>query len=359
MKHPLSRAEIVRKTLSRNKVDAFLVTSIKNVRYLTGFTGSSGFVIVTRDKSFFFTDFRYVEQAGGEVAGFELLTEKGRRTDTLRSFVKKQGILRLGFESSVSYEFYQTLEGLGVTPVPQTGLIEKLRLIKDKEELDNIVTAVRRAEVAFLKVKPWIRPGVTEREAALRLELLLKKAGCKDIPFDIIIASGKHSSMPHAQPTGKKIEKNDFVIIDWGGEAGGYYSDMTRTLLMPGQASPEKLRIYYVVNEARRKAISAVKAGMKCRDVDAVARDFISKEGYGDFFGHGTGHGVGLEVHEAPRVSRTSSERVSEGMVFTVEPGIYVPGLGGVRIEDMVHVKNGKGIIMTTLGRDLETPAKR
>lgn len=353
MKPAKSRLHLLRDALKRQRLDALLVTCMKNVRYLTGFTGSSGFVIAGRDRAFFFTDFRYQEQAAFEVRDFDLVIEKGRRSDTLRRFLKSSGIRRLGFEASVSYEFYETLAMIGVELKAQKGLIEKARLIKDREELESISIAVRRAEKAFLGVKQRIRPGITEREVALRLESELKKCGCRDVPFDIIVASGRHSSMPHAQPTGKKIEKGDFVILDWGGEAGGYYSDMTRTLLMPGKSSSEKIRIYDIVNRARAKAISCIKAGMKCREADAAARDFIIKHGYGDCFGHSTGHGIGLDVHEAPRVSKTSVERVSEGMVFTVEPGIYVPGLGGVRIEDMVHVRNGRGTIMTTLNRDL------
>ncbi|MBI3592532.1 MAG: M24 family metallopeptidase, partial [Nitrospirae bacterium] len=169
-----------------------------------------------------------------------------------------------------------------------------------------------------------------------------------------IVASGGNSSMPHAKPTGRKIENGDFVIIDWGGEADGYYSDMTRTLLMSGKALSEKVRVYNAVNDARRKAIESVRAGLETKEIDAVARHAIKKAGYGEFFGHGTGHGVGLDVHEAPRVSWVDSERISDGMVFTVEPGIYVPKLGGVRIEDMVTLAKGKGILLTGLSRELE-----
>ncbi|HTZ18208.1 MAG TPA: M24 family metallopeptidase, partial [Dissulfurispiraceae bacterium] len=176
----------------------------------------------------------------------------------------------------------------------------------------------------------------------------------RKIPFDIIVASGKHSSMPHAAQTEKKIERGDFVIIDWGGEADGYYSDMTRTLLMAGPDMLRKRQIYNTVNIARKKAISEVLAGRKSSEVDAAARQYISASGYGDFFGHGTGHGIGLDVHEGPRISWAGRETLANGMVFSIEPGIYVPGFGGVRIEDLVVVKGGKAGTLTTLDRKLE-----
>lgn len=352
--HFEARRSGIQKVLGRKGLDAFLVSSLKNVRYLTGFTGSSGFVIITKEICFFFTDFRYKEQSEAEVSGCPIGIEKGKRVDTIRSFVRKTKIRNLGFESSVSYEFYELMKVLPLKLAPQKILVERFRTIKDKDEIESIKIAVQRAEDAFLKVKPRIRPGVSEGAVALMLEEQLKKAGCKSIPFDIIVASGKNSAMPHAKPTGKKIEKGDFVIIDWGGEAGGYYSDMTRTLLMAGEALAEKKRIYMAVNDARNKALLSVKAGIKSRDIDGAARDTIKKAGYGEFFGHGTGHGIGLDVHELPRISWTNSEKIAEGMVFTVEPGIYIHGTGGVRIEDMVAVTNGKGRILTTLSRELE-----
>lgn len=345
----------IRRIIGFRKLDGLLITNIKNIRYLTGFTGSSGFLIITKDKNLFFTDFRYKDQAEAEVTGWEITIEKGRRTKLIAGAVKKLAIKRLGFEQSITYEFYDLLKAkIPDVLYPQKNLVENMRKIKDEEEIISIKKAVERAEGAFLAVKPRIRHGVRERNIALRIEDQLKKRGCKCPAFDIITASGKNSSMPHARPSEKKIEKGDFVIIDWGGEADGYYSDMTRTLLMNGKGLPDKIKIYETVNNARRKAISSVKQGIKTQDIDAAARDVIKKAGYGEFFGHGTGHGVGLDVHEHPRVSWTGSERVRNGVVFTVEPGIYVPELGGVRIEDMILVKNGKAELLTGLSRDLE-----
>ena len=349
-----TRLEGLRNTINLKKTDAFLVNNIKNIRYLTGFTGSSAFALVTGDRAFFFTDFRYKEQAESEVRSFERGLEKGKRIPLIRSMIKKLGIRRLGFESSIPFDFYDQLRKLPITTIPQSGIIEKLRMIKDSGELKSIKEAIKRAEESFLTVKPRIRLGVTERSVALGLEEELKKRGCRRIPFDIIVASGKHSSMPHAGQTEKKIEKGDFVIIDWGGEADGYYSDMTRTLLVSGPDMARKKNIYDIVNRAREKAIREVRSGRQSSEVDAAARQLIRDAGYGDFFGHGTGHGIGLDVHEGPRISWVSREPLADGMVFSTEPGIYVPGVGGVRIEDLVLVEGEKGRTLTMLSRRLE-----
>jgi Xaa-Pro aminopeptidase len=349
-----TRLEGLRHAINLKKIDAFLVSNIKNIRYLTGFTGSSAFALVTGDRAFFFTDFRYKEQAESEVQNLERGLEKGKRISLIRSMIKKLGIRRLGFESSVPFDFYDQLRKLPVTAIPRSSVIEKLRMIKDSGELKSIKEAINRAEKSFLAIKPRIRPGVSERAVALALEEELKKRGCRRIPFDIIVASGRHSSMPHAGQTEKKIEKGDFVIIDWGGEADGYYSDMTRTLLMSGPDMARKKKIYDIVNRARQKAIREVREGKQSSEVDAAARHLIRDAGYGDFFGHGTGHGIGLDVHEGPRISWASRESLADGMVFSTEPGIYVPGVGGVRIEDLVLVEGEKGRTLTTLSRRLE-----
>ncbi len=349
-----ARARAIQETIKRRGIDALYVDTIKNVRYLTGFTGSSAFVLITGDRRLFVTDFRYQEQSEGEVARWEIVIQKGKRMDTLRRLLRKLGIRKLGFETSLSFDFYEHLRRPGITLVPQRNLIENARKTKDDEELKAIKKAVERAEEAFLSIKPGIKVGVREREVALRLEEELKRSGCGNVPFDTIVASGKNASMPHAKPTEKRIERGDFVIIDWGGEAEGYHSDMTRTLLFAGGDSGEKRRIYEAVNRARHKTIQSVRPGMRTKDIDEVARSTIKKAGYGDSFGHGTGHGVGLDVHEQPFLSRTSSGVISGGMVFTVEPGIYIPGLGGVRIEDMVTIQGNRAVLLTTLKRELE-----
>jgi Xaa-Pro aminopeptidase len=358
MKIPLSlyqsRLAEIKESLRKKMVDGFLITDINNVRYLTGFTGSSGFLLITKKECFFVTDFRYKEQSGTEIKGWNLMIEKGDRIEFIRDLYKKTGIKRVGFESSVSYEFYQQLSQKKLRLTGIGGLVEKSRGIKETIEINLIREATRRAETAFLEIKPYIRNGVRERTIALRLEEKLKKAGCACIPFDIIVASGPNSAMPHAKPTARKLQKGDFVIIDWGGEAGGYFSDMTRTLLLQGEPINRQREIYHLVLEANRKAISRVAPGVKANDIDSAARDVIRKAGYGDFFGHGTGHGVGLQVHESPRITWTNNEKIRKHMVFTVEPGVYVPGLGGVRIEDVIVTGEKKAHVLTSLPKTLE-----
>jgi Xaa-Pro aminopeptidase len=346
-----SRLRSIRRSIRRKAVDGFLVTDINNIRYLTGFSGSSGFLFITGKENIFVTDFRYKEQSEREVEGWEILIEMGNRIKIIRDLTKKNDIKKLGFESSVSYDFFRTISGKGMNLKALTGLIEKLRKIKDITEINLIKEAVRRAEAAFLEVEPYIRAGIRETAIARRLSERLKKKGCRCIPFDIIVASGPNSAMPHARPTEKKLNKGDLVIVDWGGEADGSYSEMTRTLLMKGSELGRK-EIYQTVM-FKQRAISCVAQGMQSKKIDDAARTLIRDAGYEEFFGHGTGHGIGLQVHEAPRVSWNKSERIRENMVFTVEPGIYILGLGGVRIEDIVVAGEKKSEVLTSLEKNL------
>jgi len=347
-----SRLAEIRKSL--RGIDGFLVTDINNVRYLTGFTGSSGFLLITKSKSIIATDFRYKEQAEKEIGRWDIVIEKGERASTVSKLSRKIGIKRLGFETSVSYDFFRTLSKKSFILRPLKNFVEKLRAVKDDEEIRLITRAVKRAESAFLDVRPYIRKRIKESRIAMMLEDRLKKKGCNRIPFDIIVTAGKNSSMPHARSTEKRLNSGDLVVIDWGGEAGGYFSDMTRTLLIEGDDTGKKKEIYKIVLEANRKAVSAISPGVEGKKIDNSARDVIKKAGYGEFFGHGTGHGVGLQVHELPYISWNKKDIIKENMVFTIEPGIYVPGCGGVRIEDMVVVSKKGAILLTELPRELE-----
>ena len=314
------------------------------------------------------TDFRYREEveqtlAIGDNRGrsqspwdvpWDIVIQKGSLIASIHRLVRKLDIRRLAFESSMSYDFFRGLSRCGISLVPTNNRIERLRETKDREEVALIKEAVQRAEGAFLDIKPFLKEGKRERDVARMLEERLKKRGCNHIPFDIIVASGAHSALPHAKTTEKKFSGGDFIVIDWGGEAGGYFSDMTRTLLVRGGDMNRKRDIYQTVLKANRAAVSAVRPGVESNEIDRAARDSIKRAGYGTFFGHGTGHGVGLEVHELPRISHTGSSVIREKMVFTIEPGIYIPGWGGVRIEDMVLVKTRGPEVMTTLPRDME-----
>ncbi len=352
--HYSSRVAVMRGTLKRRGVDGFLVTDIHNIRYLTGFSGSSSLILITGGKNIFVTDFRYKEQVDKEIKDWDIILERQEMVTTIKKLSRKIGIKKIGIESSVSYEFFRKLSRY-LNLKSFKGLIERLRAVKDSGEMHLIKEAVKRAESAFLEVRPYIKQGIKERAIALRLEESLKKKGCRRIPFDIIVASGPNSAMPHARPTERKLTEGDLVILDWGGEADGYFSDMTRTFLLgKGNNINKKKKIYKSVLGANQRAISIVSSGTDSKVLDSSAREVIKKAGYGEFFGHGTGHGIGLQVHELPRISWSKKEIIQENMVFTIEPGVYLPGIGGVRIEDIVVVKAGGHEVLTTLPKKLE-----
>ncbi len=349
----------MRKDLIKQQVDrlcggAFLVTDIKNIRYLSNFTGSSGMLLFTESRDFFITDFRYEEQSKIEVKGFDIIIEKTDKIKAIGRIVLDLKIRTLGFEArAVTYDFYKSLSK-EVRLKPFKDLVERLRVIKDKEEVSSLRQAVSRAEAAFKKTFHHIRVGRKERDIAVRLEGYLRDAGCVSLPFDIIVASGPRSAMPHASSSERALKKGDIVVMDWGGEANGYFSDMTRTFFLKGRDLGKKIHIYETVLDAQRNAIKAIREGRSTKDIDAAARTTIKRAGYGEFFGHSTGHGIGLSVHESPNVTWGKGEPVKRSMVFTVEPGIYIPGLGGVRIEDMIVAKGSGAEVLTHLPRELQ-----
>ncbi len=350
----MNRLDAITDALGAKGIDGIIISELTNVRYLSGFRGSSACLLISKKARLFFTDFRYEEQAKKQIRGFDILTEKEPRPLLLMEKARSLGLGTLGFEASASYEFYRSLLRKGPRIKAVINLVEDLRRVKDARETELIGKAIARAEKAFIDVRPAIRKGVTELQIAARLEEGLRKSGCASLPFDIIVAAGANSSMPHARPTHNKIRAGDLIVVDWGGEADGYFSDMTRTFLMNGPGLSKKKEIYETVWEANVTAISAVRDGVRAKAIDKTARDVIKNAGYADFFGHGTGHGVGLNVHELPRISRLGRESVRTGMVFTVEPGIYLPGTGGVRIEDMVLVRGEGRRVLTSLPKELE-----
>ncbi len=349
----MDRIRGIREHIARKRLGAFVVSNLSNIRYLTGFTGSSALMVITSDDSLFVTDFRYQEQSHKEVKDSEIVIAKGSLVREVKRFLRLKGIKRVGFEYSAAYSLYHELKK-DFLPVACREFVENFRAIKDTEELSSIKKAVKRAEEAFKKVRKAIRKGVTERAIAVRLEDALRRSGCKGIPFDIIIASGPNAALPHATASNRRLRAGDLVVIDWGGEADGYYSDMTRTLLIRGKGTEEKTKIYNTVLEANTEAIKAVQAGKKAKEIDAVARGIIAEAGYGEYFGHATGHGVGLDIHELPRLSLRSRDILRQGMVFTIEPGIYLPEIGGVRIEDMIYLSDKGPRVLTTLPKKLE-----
>ncbi len=320
---------------------AFLISSPENRRYLTGFPSSDGYLLVTKSEAVFFIDSRYIEAAQNKITECSEIVLLTSLSNQLKEYAEKLSIETVYTESeklSVS-EFNRFCGILPCECVADKAdeAVNSLRRIKNAEEKEKILAAQSIAEKAFDHVLGFIKEGVTEREIALTLDFFMLKNGAEGISFETIAVSGKNSSMPHGVPGDKKIEKGDFITMDFGAVVDGYHSDMTRTVAVGGVSS-KQAEIYETVLRAQLCSLESLRAGISCKDADAAARDIIRAAGYGEFFGHGTGHGVGIEIHEAPRLSLKSSQTLIEGDVVTVEPGIYLPGEFGVRIEDMAFI---------------------
>ncbi len=324
------------------KIDAVWVSDPYNMRYLSGFRGTDGFLFLTGNRKVLLTDSRYTTQAQEEAAGFEVLevnTSKGYG-DFLLELLKETESQKLVFEDQhLIYGDFKRFEEKcpGICWIPAGERLNSLRSVKTPEELEKIKKAEAVGDRVFARILSDIRPGVTELQIAAKIDYYMKEEGATGNSFDTIVASGLHSAMPHAIPSEKKIETGDFITMDFGCIYDGYCSDMTRTVVA-GKANEKQKEIYKVVLEAQLAALDIIKAGLRGSEVDAVARGIIEKAGYGAYFGHGLGHSVGLFIHEEPRLSPKCHEILREGMIQTVEPGIYVPGFGGVRIEDLVVV---------------------
>jgi Xaa-Pro aminopeptidase len=335
-------------------IAALLVTRREDVRYLTGFTGSSGSLLVASGRPCLITDFRYKLQAHRETDGVTVVIQKKDLFTALREAAERRGIETLWFdESALTIETLKKLKKTGLRAREHRDLVRGLRLCKDARELAQIRLAIRRAEESFRELKPHIKPGASERELAIKLEYLMRDKGAHKAAFDTIVASGGNGAMPHASVTDRRIKKGDLVTIDFGAEANGYLCDITRTLCV-GRPSARQREIHELVLVAQEAAMESIRPGASCKSVDDAAREVIKRAGHGPHFGHGTGHGVGLMVHESPSISPLSEDQVEPGMVFTVEPGVYIPGWGGVRIEDMVLAAENGMKRMTTLPRDLD-----
>jgi Xaa-Pro aminopeptidase len=348
----------LRTSIAKKGLDALLLSQPENIHYLSGFTGSSGWLLISGQNTILATDFRYVEQAKGESPDFEIIRTKGELCDWLPGLVADLGWHKLSFEANfISYEGYHKLseaiktKQVNLEFVPTTSIVEQLRSIKEPEELGFITKAVELADAAFEQAKAIIRPGITEKEAAWEIEKILRQEGSEGIPFEIIVASGPNSALPHARPTEKTICSGEPVLIDMGARISGYCSDFSRTLFL-GKADKTFQEIYNIALKAQTTAIERIESGMDASQADRLARSVVEQAGYGDSFGHGLGHGVGLAVHEFPMLGPSSSDSLADGMVFTIEPGIYFAGQGGVRIEDMVVLENGKARVLTKASKD-------
>jgi Xaa-Pro aminopeptidase len=321
-------------------IDALLVTRLVNVRYLSGFTGTNGQLVVLADRGFFLTDSRYEDQSKRQVAGLAIESYPARFPKRLSEICSANGVARLGFEATgVTFKRWRELDALdGVELVPTEEEIERLRWTKDPEEIALIERAQAITDEAFERVTTKLVEGVTEREAAFELEAAMRDAGADAVGFATICAFGENAAEPHHGPGDRRLARGDVIKLDFGCTVEGYHSDMTRTAAF-GEPDPKLREIHELVLQAQQAGERAVRAGARAGDADAAARAVIRDAGYGDRFGHSLGHGIGLEVHEGPTLRDGSADVLPEGTVVTVEPGVYIPGVGGVRVEDMVVVE--------------------
>lgn len=344
----------LRNEMAKQNIEALLVTSSYNLRYITNFTGSAGLALVTKEQAFFITDFRYTEQASEQITEFKVVQAKTNLLEEAAEKAKELGIESLAFEQDyVTYSSYlQYQEKMGSALKPVSGLIEKIRMIKTPEEVGILKAAAKIADDAFEHICGFIKAGQTELEISNELEFFMRKQGATSSSFDTIVASGLRSALPHGVATDKIVEQGDMITLDYGALYNGYISDITRTVAV-GEPSEKMKEIYQIVLDAQVLGVEKIGPGMTGIEADAIARDYIKSKGYGEAFGHSTGHGIGLEVHEGPGLSFKSQTVLEPGMAVTVEPGIYLPGIGGVRIEDDILITESGNVRLTNSTKEL------
>ncbi|WP_320939527.1 Xaa-Pro peptidase family protein [Lysinibacillus capsici] len=344
----------LRKALQEQSIDGILITNGYNRRYMTGFTGTAGVAIVSQNDAVFITDFRYTEQAAAQIQDFRIVKHDATIIEEIATQVNNMGIKLLGFEKdTVSYGTYELYKSkIQADLVPISGLIEKIRLIKTEQEINIIKAACEIADHAFTHILGFIKPGKTELEVSNELEFFMRKQGATQSSFDTIVASGLRSALPHGVATNKVIEKGDFVTLDFGALYNGYISDITRTVAV-GKPSEKLVDMYNTVLASQLLALEKVGPGLTGIQADAIARDYLKEKGYGEAFGHSLGHGIGLEVHEGPGLSMRSDTVLEPGMAVTIEPGVYLPGIGGVRIEDDILITETGNELLTHSSKEL------
>lgn len=352
------RRDKLRKLLKKNEADSLLVTNFTNVTYLTGFTGDDSFLLVRPDGELLISDMRYTTQLEEECPGLDLyIREPGTKMhEVTAEVIGKAKVRKLGIEAdSLTVGMLAKLEKPleKTTFVHTSGLVESLRITKDKEEVEAIRRAARQAERAFAAVVASLTPDSTEKQVAAELEHTARRFGAKGLSFTPIVAVGPRAALPHAPPSDRRIGESEFTLIDWGADEGLYMSDLTR-VIVTGKAPSRLHKIHKIVQRAQEAAIKSIRPGKTCEQIDAVARDIIEKAGFGKQFGHGLGHGIGLNIHEAPRLAKNEKPELKPGMVVTVEPGIYFPNWGGVRIEDDVLVTRDGHEVLTNVPKDLQ-----
>ena len=348
-----SRLQKLCQSLVEKEIEAIFISQPENRYYLSGFDGSAGFLLINEKNSILATDFRYLEQAKRQAPDFEIVPISGDIEGWFPRLVSDLELKKFGFEAGhISFATYRQLSdilnkvGSQLKLVPTDGLVESLRAIKETEEIEFITKAVEIADAAFDYIEDMIHIGMSEQEVAWETERFMRERGSQTVPFDIIIATGENSALPHARPSQRTISSGEPVVIDMGARVGGYCSDLSRTICL-GDTDDTFNKVYDVVLGAQLAALAMIEEGMKGEEADGLARTIIGEAGYGEAFGHGLGHGVELAPHEQPRLGPKSSELLASGMVFTIEPGIYLTGWGGVRIEDLVVMEGDKARVIS------------
>ncbi len=343
-----NRLQKLRQKLTEKEIDAIFISQPENRLYLSGFDGSSGFLLITPQKAILATDFRYIEQAGIQARDYEIFRITNSTADWFPNLVGDLNIMKLGFEAGdITFTTHHQLrDALNKKQIPTklapvNGLVESLRAVKEPDEIERIKKAVAISDAAYAHVEGIIHPGMTEKQVAWEIEKSLRENGSQAVPFEIIVASGPNSAQPHARPSDCAINHGEPIVIDMGARFDGYASDMSRTICL-GTPDDTFRKVYNIVLDAQLTAMSIINEGTTGEQADGSARTIIERAGYGEAFGHALGHGVGLAPHELPRLGPGSNEPLTSGMVFTVEPGIYLSGWGGIRIEDTVIMENGK-----------------
>ena len=342
------RINKVRRSLKRLKIEALLVSNPSNIFYLSGFSSHDSVLLVTLDGNYIITDFRFEQEAKKSAVGFEVTSGRGNLYQKIARLIKRLSAKRIGFESGhLTVKRRDLLTSLITGKLlPVSGLIEGLRVIKYPDEIKSIKTSARITKKVLKRIIKEVKNNRTEKDIAAKIDFLLRKEGADKSSFDTIVASGENASMPHAKPQNKKIRSGEAVVLDFGARRDGYSSDLTRTLFV-GKISKHLYVIYSIVAAAQKRAISRIRPGIKISEIDKAARDYITKKDFGNYFGHATGHSVGIDVHELPNINSKNHTTLKEGMVITIEPGIYMPGIGGVRIEDMVLVNKSGHEVLT------------
>ncbi len=347
------RTDNLRAKLAEKGIDSMFISQPENRYYLSGFDGSTGYLVITPQAAILATDFRYIEQAKAQAPNYEIFRITGETSEWFPKLLAEADVKRLGFEAgNMTVALYRQLTDIlnkaqsGLKLVATEGLAESLRAVKEPGEIELISKAAALTDAAFEYIEGMMRAGMSEIKAAWEIEKFMRERGSQSPPFDLIVASGPNAALPHHKPSDRPIQTGEPVVVDIGTKINGYTSDLTRTFCI-GEHDETFKKMYDIVLGAQLTALAIIAEGMSGSDADKLARTVIEEAGYGEAFGHGLGHGVGLATHELPRLGPNSSDRLASGMVFTVEPGIYIPGWGGIRIEDDALMENGKARVIS------------